>query len=79
MKNEITQESETMRLVAAEVNGTLQISFLYEFLEGQNFESMILKHGSDKLIWRGSLFSTSQVDLKNYRLIKPDDDGVIIL
>ena len=78
--NWITQKTETMRLSAVEGDsGTLEISFLYEFRDGDSFDAIILKFGTNKLMWKGSLFSTSQVNLRRYRMIRPDEEGVIIL
>jgi len=78
LKNELTNEESIIPLTALNNNdGTLKISFSFDFKEGDNFEASIKERSENKLLWRGKIYSTLKSDLQNFDLNSPNENGVI--
>jgi len=73
--NEIKEKQDILSLEVTEENGTMVLSFGYDFVDGETFEAKVTDL-DDKLIWRGKILATNQNDLENYILHK-DDNGII--
>lgn len=73
--NEIKEKKDILPLEVIEENGTMVLSFGYEFFDGETFEAKVTDL-DDKLIWRGKILATNQNDLENYILHK-NDNGII--
>lgn len=73
--NEIKETQDILLLEVTEENGLMVLSFNYEFNDGETFEAKVTDL-DDKLIWRGKILATLQIDLENYILHK-NDDGII--
>jgi hypothetical protein len=73
--NEIKEKQDILSLVVTEENGTMVLSFGYDFVDGETFEAKVTDL-DDKLIWRGKILATNQNDLENYILHK-NDNGII--
>lgn len=73
--NEIKEKQDILSLEVTEENGTMVLSFGYDFVDGETFEAKVTDL-DDKLIWRGKILATNQNDLENYILHK-NDNGII--
>lgn len=73
--NELKEKQDILPLEVIEENGTMVLSFGYEFFDGETFEAKVTDL-DDKLIWRGKILTTNQNDLENYILHK-NDNGII--
>lgn len=78
LKDELTLATYSIDTTATEyTNGTLGLSFSYDFQEGDSFEAAVRDRDNNILLWRGKIYATEQEDLQNFKLNNPDDNGII--
>lgn len=74
--NEMTETSIVYNCTATTQNGYMLINYNHTFLEGQSYEANVTDL-SNKLIWRGKLYATSQTDIENFTLNLPSTNNII--
>ena len=66
IRDEETDTSETLTISAIYDNGYMTVEIEYPFKEAGNYTYEV-SDLSERLMYRGKIFSTAQTDLQNYR------------
>ena len=74
--NELKSMETVLTCVATETNGYLEIPFTYFLTEGDSIETKVTDT-TDKLMWRGKIYATSQTDLENFTLNPKTNNNII--
>lgn len=78
LTNELTGEVTSLTCGATQEGNFLKISFGIEVEENTSFSATVTDL-TEKLMWRGKVFATSQDNIQQYRVNVPDTNNVIIL
>jgi hypothetical protein len=76
--NELTDLTQTVSGSCAEYLSSVAVSFSLPIIkENDSFQVTATKLVTNELLWRGKAFATSQTDLENFSMTKPNINNII--
>lgn len=79
IKNEMTELVTNQVCTATTLNGIMYIDFeLFNVKDGNSYEFEV-SDTSDVLMWRGNVYATTQTDLQDFKLNRPNNRNIIKL
>lgn len=76
--NEFKQEETVLECTGTIDEGYLIIPFTLYMTEGESFETKVFD-STNRTVWRGKLYATSQTDLQNFTLNPPGNNNIIVI
>lgn len=77
--NELTSTTDELEVFQFQYEGErLIVRFNYDFKEGDSIE-ITIKDADGRLMRRDKGYATAQTDLENFKLIPPNNNGIIIM
>lgn len=78
-RNELTDIVDIVFTNMTQINGLSYCVFSFDIEEATSFELSVYDFENNNLLFRGKAFATSQIDLENYKMTKPNNNNKIIM